>query len=299
MILFFACGRLGNQLFQYAALKEVYPKHELVFFGFDDLHRALELVDAIVIEKEKMPRGLMFSLRKLFAMLAMLRIIGSIAESRENGAYHLRQRRGVVPGLYCFKPSFFQHAKILEQLNPDFDIADGLVQSASRWLKVQGAVSAGRTRVFVHVRRGDYLSWPTCERPAVLGKQWYRNAMEEVRSIVADPLFIVLTDDICYAEGCFGDQPDILISHNNKFVDLALMASCELGILSASSFAWWGAWLSRKRHDNKGIYLAPKYWAGHRWGEWRPKGFITHWITYIEMRENSSVSSSRARNSLE
>jgi len=108
--------------------------------------------------------------------------------------------------------------------------------------------------------------------------------MERIRSQVDKPLFLLLTDDAYYAEDCFGDQPDILISDNDQFVDLALMSLCSHGILSASSFAWWGAWFSlRARKDQmRGIYLGPKYWAGHRDQEWYPEGFISDWITYIE-----------------
>jgi len=284
MIFFIEYGRLGNQLFQYAALKELFPEERLVFCGFGDLKSTLALVDAFVIEREKMPRWVKFGLRRLLSSLATLRIIGSVRELRANSTYSIKKRRGLVPGYYLLMPSFFQHEDIASRLNPKFEIRRALNEKAIAWLYSRNIPSNSSNLVFLHIRRGDYFSWPSRESPAVLDKSWYLRAMDQIRSQVDKPLFLLLTDDSYYAEDCFGDQPDILISDNDQFVDLALMSLCSHGILSASSFAWWGAWFSRKagRNQKGGTYLAPKYWAGHRVREWHPEGFILDWIKYIE-----------------
>jgi hypothetical protein len=284
MIVFFEYGRLGNQLFQYATLKELFPKERFFFYGCGDLKNTLALVDATVIENEKMTHWVRNRLRQLLLSLSTLRIIGKIGEQRADLTYSIKIRRGLVPGCYLLMPSFFQHEDIVSRLNPKFEIRRALNEKAFAWLKLRNISSKSKNLVFVHIRRSDYLSWPSREFPAVLDKSWYLRAIEQIRSTVDKPLFLLLTDDIYYAEDCFGDQPDIFISDNDTFVDLALMSLCSHGILSASSFAWWGAWFSRKaRKDQKqGVYLAPKYWAGHRSQEWHPQGFISDWIKYIE-----------------
>jgi hypothetical protein len=281
MIVFFECGRLGNQLFQYAALKELYPTQRILFIGCGELRQALASVDAIIIEKEKLPRLLLAGLKRLFPALAKIHIIGTIQESRENSRYAVKKARGAL-SIYLLKPSYFQHSTMLEKIKPSLMLNDVLFRKASDWLNEKNIKPNNENLVFVHVRRGDYLTWPSREYPAVLDKHWYIQAMDQMRAKVKNPIFLLLSDDPYYAKDCFGDQPDILISENDMLVDLALMSQCQHGILSASSFAWWGAWFSKAHSDVEGTYIAPKYWGGHRKNEWMPEGFITNWITYIE-----------------
>jgi len=281
MIVFFEYGRLGNQLFQYAALKELYPTQRILFIGCGELRQALASVDAIIIKKEKLPRLLLAGLKRLFPALAKIHIIGTIQESRENSRYAVKKARGAL-SIYLLKPSDFQHSTMLEKIKPSLMLNDVLFRKASDWLNEKNIKSNNENLVFVHVRRGDYLTWPSREYPAVLDKHWYIQAMDQVRAKVKNPIFLLLSDDPYYAKDCFGDQPDILISENDMLVDLALMSQCQHGILSASSFAWWGAWFSKAHNTDEGTYIAPKYWGGHRKNEWMPEGFITNWITYIE-----------------
>ena len=282
MLIYFENGRLGNQFFAYSALRGLYPNQRLVLFGFGTLKQAIESVDAIIIENRKLPRLLEFGIKQFLVVLAKLRIIGTIQESRENSTYLVKKASGLIFNLHLLKPSYFQHQDLLEKINPSLRLNEDIFRKASDWLEEKVVKSSDQNLVFVHIRRGDYLTWPSREYPAVLEKQWYIRAMDRMRAKVKNPIFLLLTDDPYYAKDCFGVQSDILISENDQLVDLALMSLCQHGILSASSFAWWGAWFSEKRSSDEGIYMAPKYWAGHRKKDWIPGGFITNWITYIE-----------------
>jgi len=282
LLIYFENGRLGNQFFAYSALRGLYPNQRLVLFGFGTLKQAIESVDAIIIENRKLPRLLEFGIKQFLVVLAKLRIIGTIQESRENSTYLVKKASGLIFNLHLLKPSYFQHQDVLEKINPSLRLNEDIFRKASDWLEEKVVKSSDQNLVFVHIRRGDYLTWPSREYPAVLEKQWYIRAMDRMRAKVKNPIFLLLTDDPYYAKDCFGVQSDILISENDQLVDLALMSLCQHGILSASSFAWWGAWFSEKRSSDEGIYMAPKYWGGHRKAEWMPEGFITNWITYIE-----------------
>jgi len=282
MIILFDSGRLGNQLFQYAALKELYPNQRLIFFGCGALKQTLAFVDAIVIEISLWPRLLVAGLKWFIPFLAKLRIIGTIQESLDNPDYRIKTTRGIFFELYSLGSAYFQHQNILEIISPNLRINDNITCKASEWLDEKIVISNNINLVFVNVRRGDYLAWPSREYSAVLDRQWYIRAIDTMRAKVTNPIFVFITDDPHYVKDCFCDQPDILISDNDPLVDLALMSLCQHGILSASTFAWWGAWFSCIRSHVSGIYLAPKYWAGHRKKEWVPHGFITNWMTYVE-----------------
>ena len=135
--------------------------------------------------------------------------------------------------------------------------------------------------IFVHIRRGDYLRWPSAEAPAALPCSWYLHAIELMQSKFPNSVFIFLSDDVMYLEDIFGSLPCFYISHNTPQVDLAIMSICNSGILSASSFAWWGAYYSRIYNSVYSSYVAPEFWCGHRMLAWFPEYFRAKWITYL------------------
>jgi hypothetical protein len=87
----------------------------------------------------------------------------------------------------------------------------------------------------------------------------------------------VTGDDPGWAEARLAG-PDTVFSTLQAGEDLALMARCDAGILSASSFAWWAAWFADRRSD--GPFLAPLHWLGHAIGEWWPEHVASTFITY-------------------
>ena len=80
----------------------------------------------------------------------------------------------------------------------------------------------------------------------------------------------------------FKETSSIFISNNESEIDLSIMSLCSDGILSPSSFAWWGALYAKNYNQNDNYFIAPKYWAGHRMKKWFPKNFHSEWITYVE-----------------
>jgi hypothetical protein len=285
MILFFEYGRLGNQLFQYMGLKQFFPGQRLIFIGCDDLHAVIEIEDVTFIQKKNQKRWLIIRLFvRVMSILIRLRSVGLISEVCKESSYAVNARRGLLWGIYLLQHSYFQHNSVTNRFEDTITIRQQYIQLAKSWLNANSVQADRNNLVFLHIRRGDYLSWPNRTSPAVLSLSWYQRAMASIKASVSNPLFIVLTDDLYYAKDVFCGQSDVLISENNHLVDFALMSLCHHGILSASSFAWWGAWFSRQSNaeNDLGIYLAPNYWTGHRLKQWSPEGFVTDWITYIE-----------------
>jgi hypothetical protein len=77
----------------------------------------------------------------------------------------------------------------------------------------------------------------------------------------------------------FLSNDDVVISEFDEINDFYLMTKCQCGILSASSFAWWAGLLSNRKNPD-GIFIGPKYWAGHKQGFWFPPKMICDWICY-------------------
>lgn len=286
MIIFFESGRLGNQLFQYAGLKEFSLGEKLVFFGCKELEAVLSSLENItILPKSRFPRGFIFFLYSFLKWLSKSRVLGSIREIETDEIYKIEQKNGLIPNVYLANYCYFQHWAAIEKINIQLRLRDDLSVKAKSWLYAQKKYRDSCDLVFIHIRRGDYINWPKAH-PAVLDFSWYERMIKKIRERVENPLFLVLTDDIFYAEDLLGQQKDVLISNNDLYVDLALMSLCNHGILSASSFSWWGAWFSKhatvfNHHlDSSNIYIAPKFWVGHRQEKWYPPGFMSSWIEY-------------------
>lgn len=282
MIVYFEYGRLGNQIFQFATINRLYPAERLVIFGFDDLSDLFENVNAIILKRKNIPRFGFSLLRIFFEFLAKTKIIESIRESEGVNPEKLDSTVGLLRGTKLLYPSYFQSYGFANAAHPALKIRSAIERKASDWLLSHGCDDKYEKLVFVNIRRTDYLSWPTSQSPAVLSAKWYEAAMDQMRARLGHSIFVIVTDDYHYAWDLFGSCSDVLISRNGHLVDFALMHFCCHGILSPSTFAWWGAWYSRERVKGHHIYLAPRYWVGHRVGSWLPEGFITNWITYLD-----------------
>jgi len=285
MILCFEYGRLGNQMLQYVGIKKCFPNHKIVLVGYDDLADVLDPVDAVIFKKRRMPIVLFFSvLRYLAQFLTLIRFVGVVEENANSSDFEMTVRNGIIPGVYLLRSSFFQHNQVVADIPTQVTLRPNLIDRAKVWATSQGVDLYSESLVFMHIRRGDYLAWPTKDFPAVLDFVWYQKVMELLNSKVQDPFYVVLSDDYYYTKDLFEKYSNVAISNNDLGVDLALMSFCRHGIMSASTFAWWGAWLSRQNKpcNDCNLYFAPKYWGGHRQKKWHPQKFKSDWITYVE-----------------
>ena len=283
MILFSSSGRLGNQLFQYAGLKKYFPNHSFIFFGCEELLECFDNVDVRFIRKDTIIRRV-FSLllNRIIFFLSNVGILGRITEDSNSNRFSLIVQKGLSPGIFVPQNIYFQHFDVLDHIDNPPVLKPYLLEQAMCWLQKKEINSNNDSPVFVHIRRGDYLTWPSREFPAVLDLSWYKRAMDSIQEKISNPVFIFMGDDQNYLRNVFVESESLAISDNSPEIDLALMSLCSSGILSASSFAWWGALYSRTTKKNNAYFIAPKYWAGHRSKKWYPANFRTEWINYIE-----------------
>jgi len=116
--------------------------------------------------------------------------------------------------------------------------------------------------VAIHFRRGDLVNNPKYQKSqAPLGTDYYKRAIDQIRSRIAKPTFYVFSDDIVYAK-----ESD-LCPDGAIFIDcikdwhaydaLRLMSLCKHFIIANSTFSWWGAWLSENPEK---IVIHPNPW---------------------------------------
>jgi hypothetical protein len=283
MILFFEYGRLGNQLFQYCGLSHYCAEHKLIFVGCEDLQKHFNCGEVIFIPKSALGHWLPFGiLRRVVFFLVAARILGGITEKKDEKDFKLDHRKGLLWNIYVAQSAFFQHADVINRIKITPRLNPYLIHLAHDWLTEKKISPGSDSLIFVHFRRGDYLNWPSRKFPAVLDLVWYKRAMETMQEKIKNPVFILMSDDLFYLRDVFEGSNDWIISDNPPEIDLAIMSLCHSGILSASSFAWWGAFFARSKRKQDCKFLAPLFWGGHRAKKWYPTGFRTDWITYQE-----------------
>lgn len=116
--------------------------------------------------------------------------------------------------------------------------------------------------VSMHVRRGDYVNHPEFSKTfGFVGTDYYTQALEQLKAQVDNPTLFVFSDDKEWV------RQNLVLPANTVFVensgpdsdvaDLVLMSRCYHHIIANSSFSWWGAWLNPR--ENK-LVITPKQW---------------------------------------
>lgn len=281
MLIKFENGRLGNQIFQYLALKSYAPKDKIVLIGMEPLNHMFEGIEAdfILPQNSRIVKAFTARLSKVAVFLSSsIPLASTLEEILSPQSNKLFCKQNLLKNIVICVDGFFQNEQLYNKDElQKVSLKKKLIVKAQDYLK--SISSTEKTPIFVHVRRGDYLVWPSKEAPAVLPLSWYYTQMDIIRSKVDNPLFIVMTDDQTYANEYFSNISDVHISKETEQVDFAIMSICDHGILSASSFSFWAAYFA-KRKNNTGRFIAPLFWAGHQTNRWYPYFIKTDWLEY-------------------
>lgn len=280
--IFFEYGRLGNQLFQYAAIKSIYPNSRLVLFGFNSLNQLIEQPQAIIISDLGKFRYFLKRLVRISLNIISekFKIIPCLNEKNISGRWSIVENTGLYKKIKYIKSGNFQSEKYFsENFLNNIKIKESVIRIAEHEFS-KFNINSTATIFFIHIRRGDYLWRNPGESPA-LSIEWYLQAIALVKKFSPTANFIVCSDDIEYAKSKFSHLDGFHFFHKGEIIDLVMMTLCHGGIMSASSYSWWAAFFSRKRFQG-GLYIAPDYWMGHWKKEWEPSLEIkVNWINYV------------------
>ena len=253
-------GRLGNQMFQYAALRGIAAKR-----GYD-----------WCIPPDTYDHKDNYGLFETFEM-------SNVKESNI----------GFVDGQYiqendhCFIPEFFEECPdnvsldgyfqtekyfihIAEEIREDFTFRKDYLDPCKEYID-----SLGVTPIFLHIRQSDNIGREQYHPILPIG--FFEDALKEFPE---DTPCFVFTDDMewCKSQKFFKKDRFLFNESNGRYAystidgtgqmqntllpqtDLCLMSLCSGGIIANSSFSWWGAWLQ----NNRGKIVAPnpKKWFG-------------------------------------
>lgn len=165
------------------------------------------------------------------------------------------------------------------QLKSQLRCKEGLFSRVHQHLS--NTIASDVDSVFVHVRRGDYLSSKRAAVHGVCSVNYYTEAFAILRQHFDRPHVFLFSDDLPWAlkhlplDGINITSVDSSRHEDPNFADLAdfqLMRLCRHAVIANSSFSWWAAFLLQTPCS---VIIAPRMW--YTWGT--PNGlFDPSWL---------------------
>jgi hypothetical protein len=273
-------GRLGNQMFEYAALRGIAEKHEYDWC-IPPFHRS-------GIEN--------YSLHNCFKLdsvkeenVAFRDDYGYVQERFFHFDEELFEKCPDNVSLHGFFQSekYFKH--ISEFIRKDFTFYDEYLEPCKEMI----SEFEGQEPIMLHVRRGDpnlidprgfKWAYVNCsDQHPVQTVEYYRKALLQFNDsqpviVFSDSPEWVKEQDFFSGDRFFVSEPLDKYPDGSytPYVDLCLMSLCSHAIIANSSMSWWGSWLISNL--NKKV-IAPKMWFGPAYADKDTKDlYIEDWI---------------------
>jgi len=253
-------GRLGNQMFQYAALRGIADNNNLEW----------------CIPPEDTPNYANYGLFDAFK-LKNVKHVGLI-----NGPTHDEPGFDFDDKLFNSCPDnvnidgyrqtekYFKH--IEDSIREDFQFKDEIYEPCQEFMKqFNGDISLLHIRRGDNVGRPDWYPMPTIEHYEYLLEKYFDN--DRPILICSDDLDWVREQNLFKKDRFYLSETRIYYPHQTlngagqmetslvPYYDLCMMTMCNDAIIANSSLSWWGAWL-QKNPNKKVITQTP--WFGSR-----------------------------------
>ena len=268
-------GRLGNQMFEFAALRGIGAEH-----GYDICipppdHEGIENYSLHECFKfDHIPTG--FITDENYSLEQTFHFNNDLFSTCKDGT-----------SLYGFFQSWRYFLQIQDTIRKDFTFKDQYLEPCKEM------IDSLEETIMLHVRRGDpnltdprgfkwsYTQCSSQHPPQPL--EYYEKALKEFPD---DVPILICSDSPDWVQEQEIFEPDRFIisipedkyddGSYEPFIDLCLMSLCSGGIIANSSMSWWGAWLQ----NGKGKVVAPKMWFGPAYPNNDTKDlYPENWIT--------------------
>jgi len=253
-------GRLGNQMFQYAALRGI------------TTHRGFDFMIPPPDDKYEANYGLFDCFKMSSVKPENFGFVPHKFPSYKLPEFRFYEEFFNQCPDDCNLDDYFQTEKwfknVEDLIRSDYTFKDDILEPCKEMIKSVGECIA------LHVRRTDYVNLN--DYHPVCSLDYYAAALEEFPE---DMPVLVFSDDIewCGQQEIFSSDRFLLSQNEERYdhlhkdadgqmrhslvpnTDLCLMSLCSHNIIANSSFSWWGAWLNS--NPNKKV-VAPDQWFG-------------------------------------
>jgi hypothetical protein len=260
-------GRIGNQLFQYAALIGIAKNR-----GFDF---CIPDHSQIKVFEDSSGRSEYHQLQKCFKLSYLNGrygyIDGDIVELNQH--HFCKELFDECPDnvtLHGHFESYKYFENVRQELKKDLEFHENIKEESEKFHKKNNL----KNPVAIIIRRGDFLLYPNCH--PVCDSQYYEKCMNHFEN---DRQYVIISDDIewCKNQNIFSGNNFYFVDKTpNKLMkahyDMCIGSICDHFIISNSTFAWWISWLGS--NQNKQVYM-PDPWFGATYNEWITDGYYS------------------------
>ena len=254
-------GRLGNQMFEYAALRGIAARHGYEWCIPPPERKGIEN----------------YSLHECFKLSPNRRegIMEPCQYAQEPYFHFCQELFDTCPdnvSLHGFFQSWRYFDNVKDEIRKDYTFHEGILEPCKEMMEEL----EGQEPIMLHVRRGDpnltdprgfKWSYTQCgSMHPVQPIEYYEKAL---KAFPEDQPVIVFSDSPEWVKEQEFFKPNrFMISEPEDkyadgsytpYADLCLMSLCSHAIIANSSMSWWGAWL--QTNPDKMIF-APKMWFG-------------------------------------
>ena len=256
-------GRLGNQMFQYAAVRGIaamrgyefgIPPFESSRVDNYSLHRAFTLPNVTKRNLHVLDNG----------------HAPVVVEKHFHFDEELHRMCPNDVSLFGFFQTEKYFANIKNEIREDFTFHDSILNPVKELMG-----SLDQAPLFLHVRRGDPnlvdargFKWSYTQCSSQHPPQPLAYYEEALKNLPEDQPVIICSDSPEWVKDqeMFEDDRFMVSEPTDKykdgsyepFVDLCIMSLCSGAVIANSSLSWWGAWLQ----NGRGPVVAPKMWFG-------------------------------------
>ncbi len=248
MIVIRLIGGLGNQLFQYAAARQL-----------SEIHQTELKIDISEFEEYKLHKYSLRHFNIIEEFISKEEICG--IEEVKARYFHFDPEFKKIPNNIILK-GYWQSEKyfvaISEAIRSELSVKTPLSGRDAETAKQIVSCES----VSAHIRRLDYVPNTYTEQLLeTCSLDYYSDAAERISRNVKLPHFFIFTDDKVWVRKNFQiPYPITFIDHNGpdkNFKDMRLMSLCKHNIIANSTFSWWGAWLNNNPDK---LVFAPNKW---------------------------------------
>ena len=287
-------GRLGNQFFQYAAVKNYqmkYFKEEKIAIDFSDLKRLGSESDGFTdslcnfnvddYETVDSIKGNLIQKIFLFIMRVpntLLRMIG-FGDKADIFSYEFEKmmqpflnKIGIfymIHGYYSFSSTKTRNKIFIGNFESSLYFDENIDKIRDMYTPKYDVLDKNKyfynkikntNSVCITIRRGDFVDNAEFKKVHyVCDSNYFYQAIELIKKKVSNPTFVVFSDDIDWVKknmdfGAYAIYED---GTDPIWEKIRLMSACKHFIISNSTFSWWAQYLSTNK---KKVVIAPKRW---------------------------------------
>lgn len=271
MVVVKLCGGLGNQLFQYAfgyavaknnndelALDLSFYEHQPSNVG----QRDIDLNKMKIVPYQEYNPGIILTILNNKYIGAFTRNLPHVElKISSNMVYFKEPNHRYVEKLPIHRNTYYngywQSSRYFMQYTDD--IRNMYVSSAgySKEVNKTALLLQKNSSVAVHIRKGDFGRGTIRKVGHPMDACYYKNAIAYAREHLNSSIFYIFSDNPEWAKQILGRSNDFVyvtdLCKTDTLADLWLMSKCKNGIMSASTFSWWGNWL----REEQGLVIVP------------------------------------------